>query len=330
MNSMLRNTDPARRVSADVRSFEAGKTLIELLSVRFTYQDANAWTRMIDRGRVFVNGRPTGAESVLRIGDRLVCDMGDLPEPVVDMNWRMLYEDAALMVIDKPGNLPCHPGGRYFRHTLWSALKQRMPIESARFVHRLDRETSGVVVIAKTRADAAACHEAWGSGRVRKRYASIVEGDEFPEALEAIGRMVPDGNGPVRKKQRFTRFSEEGLACATRFFGIGAENGMSLVMALPETGRTHQIRVTLWSLGYPVVGDKLYGIDDTLFLRFIADRLSDSDVARLRIARQALHAAELVFPHPRTGRIMRFRAPLPAVLCGLVPQAARIWEAREA
>ena len=327
MHSMLHNAEPVRRVSADIRSGDAGKTLIELLSDRFTYIDATAWARMIDRGRIFVNDRRTDAARVLRVGDRLTCDMGDLPEPSVDMNWRILHEDEALLVVDKPGNLPCHPGGRYFLHTLWTALKRRGRLESARFVNRLDRETSGVVVIAKTRDDAAACQRAWVSGRVRKRYAVIVEAADFPDALAATGRLIPDDAGPVRKKQRFEAFADAGTACSTRFFNVGSENHMSLLMALPETGRMHQIRATLWSLGYPVVGDKLYGVDDTLFLRFIEGSLSESDLSRLRIDRQALHAAELVFPHPRTGRIMEFRAPLPAVLSGLVPEAARIWDA---
>lgn len=329
MNSMSRNTEPCRRVRADIRSFEAGKTLIDLLSDRFTYQDRRAWGRMIDRGKVFVNGCRTGAGRVLRAGDRLVCDMGDLPEPTVDVNWRVLYEDEALLAVDKPGNLPCHPGGRYFRNTLWSALGRRMRIENVRFINRLDRETSGVVVIAKTRADAAACQEAWGAGRVRKRYAVIAEGANFPEAVDATGRLVLDTNGPVRKKRRFATGSGDGMPCRTRFFRIGTENGMTLVMALPETGRMHQIRATLWSLGFPVTGDKLYGVDAALFLRFIEDRLSAADRARLRIDRQALHAAELVFPHPRTGRIMRVRAPLPTTLSGLVPGAAQVWDTRE-
>ena len=98
--------------------------------------------------------------------------------------------------------------------------------------------------------------------------------------------------------------------------------GLSLVEAVPMTGRTHQIRATLCSSGYPVVGDKIYGVDDTLFLRFIADQLTAEDHRRLRLSRQALHAADLTIRHPRSEEILRLTAPLPSDITSLATAMA--------
>ena len=204
-------------------------------------------------------------------------------EPAVRLDYGVVYEDEALLVVDKPGNLPCHPGGRYFTQTLWHALSAERGGHPCHFVNRIDRETSGLVLIAKTAEVAAACARQFAAGTVDKGYLAAVYGDFPEEPMCADGVLRPDDKSPVRKKQRFipTGFSGvsaggsagavegPGSRCRTDFRLRKRAGGLSLVSATPMTGRLHQIRVSLLSLGYPVVGDKIYGPDDTLFIRFI-------------------------------------------------------------
>jgi len=217
----------------------------------------------------------------------------------------------------KPGNLPCHPAGHFFNHTLWAWLKQFLHLPEVHFCQRLDRETSGLVVIAKTAAAAAQISRALHSCAAVKEYLVIVHG-AFPSEEYCRGWLYPDRDSAVRKKRLFSR--QEPLAApppcesaSTYFRRLAGGASSSLLLARLETGRTHQIRATLHSLGYPVAGDKLYGLDEQFFLRQAQGQLTGADYARLRFPRQALHATRIVFARP--GREPEeYHSPLPADL----------------
>ncbi|MFA6500159.1 MAG: RluA family pseudouridine synthase, partial [Desulfurivibrionaceae bacterium] len=252
--------------------------------------------------------------------------MPALIEPPVDSNYTVLHEDDDLLVINKPAPLPCHPGGRFFSHTLWALLKENQGLADPRLVNRLDRETSGIVLVAKNKAAARLCQEQFAQHRVEKTYLVVVEGDfpDTPLTVEAPGWLGPDPNSAIRKKMRFYPEQNDAppgaVEASTGFRRIpGADNtNLSLLEAKPHTGRCHQIRATLLHLGFPVVGDKLYGVDEQLFLRFKEGCLSATDHARLRLPRQALHASSLRLSHPVSGKVVKFSAPLPPTLQGLL------------
>lgn len=304
--------------------------LLEFLSSRFTYHGRDAWRERIAENRVMVNDQAAGADRVLAAGDTVEFIAQDVPEPPVCFDIAVVYEDYDLMVIDKPANLPCHPAGRYFNHTLWAVLKTRHCLESPILINRLDRETSGLVIVAKHAGVEARCRAEFAGRRVVKRYIALVEGG-FPDTLEARGWMLPDPGSGVHKRRRFepSALAPEPRTPApdaapvaewaeTDFRRLSCVNGVSEVEAILHTGRLHQIRATLCSLGFPVVGDKLYGPDPMMFARFCTDALTPDDRRRLRIPRQALHAMELEFRHPASGRVMHFEAPLPADMASLL------------
>jgi 23S rRNA pseudouridine955/2504/2580 synthase/23S rRNA pseudouridine1911/1915/1917 synthase len=311
-----------RKTSVRIQPQQAGQQLLDFISQRFTYRTREEWQAELASGRFLLNDGEAQGDCLLAPGDRLIYLMPALVEPPVDSNYTVIHEDDDLLVIDKPAPLPCHPGGRFFAHTLWALLKEQHGLAEPRLINRLDRETSGLVLVAKNKAAARLCQEQFAQHRVEKVYQVVVEGD-FPDAaseIDATGWMGVDPDSAIRKKMRFypeqrdaSPGAVESSTTFRRISGAGNAN-LSLLEARPHTGRCHQIRATLLHLGFPVVGDKLYGVDEQLFLRFQEDRLSEADHALLRLPRQALHAASLRLSHPVSGREMEFSASLPSAL----------------
>ncbi|MFZ5774629.1 MAG: RluA family pseudouridine synthase [Thermodesulfobacteriota bacterium] len=319
-----------RQLRVTVSPDAAGSSLLDYLARRFTYLSRQAWRAELAVGHLLLNDRSGQPDALLAAGDLLVYlpSVAALAEPPVVLDYGVLYEDEHLLVVDKPAPLPCHPGGRFFSHTLWALLRERQGLARPALVNRLDRETSGIVLVAKTRGAARSCQEQFLAGAVEKEYLALVEGEaEFWEH-EAVGWLAPDPASQVRKKVRFhplpAKAESGGVACVTALRRLVARAGLSLLAVMPRTGRCHQIRATLFALGLPVVGDKLYGLDETLFLRFMEDGLTDADRALLRLERQALHAARLCIRHPESGREMEFRSPAPPAFSRLLPAGAAV------
>jgi RluA family pseudouridine synthase len=312
-------------MSFTVGEKDEGRALAVFLAKRFTYHSESEWAERIGSGRVTVCGKRVNGEAPLKAGDLIRYDVSGVPEPPVDERVSVVLEDALLLAVNKPGNLPCHPGGRYFNHTLWALVKERMGVSDPVLINRLDRETSGLVLIGKTPE---AAHNLWkqfSSRLVVKRYTVYVEG-ALEGRLQASGWLVPDGQSVIRKKRRFVPAASAGGTppcpdaewAETVVEGVSRSGDFSVVSAEPKTGRLHQIRATLCSLGFPVVGDKVYGVDETSFIRFCTDSLSAEDWGRLRLRRQALHAGYLRFRHPRFGAWTELRVDVPEDMADLV------------
>ena len=315
-----------RRIQSSIPRAFTGLTLLDFLTRRFPYHDAAGWGERIAQQRVHINGQPAAATAVLALSDLVEYHVSDIPEPRVNFDVNVIYEDAELLALDKPPNLPSHPSGRYFQHTLWALLKIHFGLEKPILVNRLDRETSGLTLVAKNELAGQLLRTEFGSRRVEKKYLALVEG-VFPPQITAHGLLVPDPESPVKKKLKFVAAEsappeQAKWWCETAFQCLETVGGafskpwksagpISVIEARPLTGRLHQLRATLQSLGFPVVGDKLYGHDPALFVRFCRDELTDDDRTRLRLDRQALHAASLHIQHPRTRRLLELEAPFP-------------------
>ncbi|MBO4649260.1 MAG: RluA family pseudouridine synthase [Lentisphaeria bacterium] len=288
------------------------------LAGRFTYRSRTEWQNAVRAGEILLNGARTRPSRLLH-GDEIIdFVVPDLPEPAVRTDFRVLAETPEYLAVEKPGDLPVHPSGCFFNHTLLMLLRKEYG--ELYPVNRIDRETSGIVLFARTPSAAATLANALTAGTVRKKYIVYVHG-RAPEApFRATGWLAPDPDSTIRKKRRFS-YEEpdhpDAETSDTEFVHTESFGNISKLECLLHTGRLHQIRATLFSLGFPVVGDKLYGLDDTIFSRFADGKMTDADRKLLIIERQALHAFELKMTDPFDGKEKTFVSPVPAELTAL-------------
>ncbi|HVW22850.1 MAG TPA: RluA family pseudouridine synthase [Opitutaceae bacterium] len=217
----------------------------------------------------------------------------------------ILHEDAQLLVVDKPGSVVCHPSKAGPASSLVGAARIHTGLETVHLVFRLDRETSGVIVLAKAAAMAARLQKAVERRRVQKSYLAVLTG-ELAGPASVDQPLGEDTASPVFIK---TAVAEGGRPSRTRFVPLCAAGGFTLARVLPETGRKHQIRAHARWLNHPLVGDKIYGPDERLYLEFIERGWTPELAEKLLLPRQALHC-EAIDLRP-AGLEFAFRAPLP-------------------
>lgn len=284
---------------AEVPDAYAGLRLDIALKKIFGFSRASLQQR-IEEGLVCVNGSPEKKRYMVQSGDLLsICPVTPLPSQVSPepMAFDVLYEDSSLFIINKPPGLVVHPGPGNRAKTFvngfvahCSDLTCQDPIRPG-LVHRLDKDTSGVLIAAKNPASLAALSEQFHDRTVCKEYIAIVSG-QCPEKMEC---HTPIGRDP-KHRQRMAGVAD-GKSAKTEFFSICSSESWTLIRALPHTGRTHQLRVHLASLGYPILGDFLYGRREVN--------------AKWKGVRQMLHCRSIGFVHPVTKEQLVIQAPLP-------------------
>lgn len=302
-----------------IEKSEAGKKLLDWISDRYTYHDKREWKELITTSRVKINDHITTPETIILEGDLISYYPEPVTEPPIQTNYSVIYEDDDLLIINKPCDIPCHPGGIYFKNTLWYLLKQKY--EYFALVNRLDRETSGIMLIAKNKESAKFYFNKMMQRRIKKEYLVLVHG-KFPKSLDARGWIRKDSDSVIRKKRKFIKDVEAAPVteiisppddkqfCHTTFEKVKRRKEVSLVKCNLITGRTHQIRATLCSLGYPVVGDKIYGVNEEFFFKFINDELTQKEWDQLILKNQALHSWKTEVPL-LNGEIKTFTAEVP-------------------
>ena len=291
-------------------AYEEGSRLDSYATSRCPQLSRSHVQRLIEDGLVTVNGRASKSGYKLREGDRIVVDVPS-PQPIApqpeDIPLSIVYEDDDLLVIDKPAGLTVHPAPGHSEHTLVNAILAHCPLLSINgsirpgIVHRLDKDTSGLMMIAKNDTAQRDLSNQIKSRSVLKQYTVLVHGRLSPEkgVIDA-----PIGRDPNARKRMAVVGS--GREARTRYSVLKYFKGYTLLEVTLETGRTHQIRVHMAATGFPVVGDAVYG--------------KKSDI----VARQFMHACRLGFNLPSSGKRVEFTAPLPGDLEEAVELVGRL------
>jgi 23S rRNA pseudouridine1911/1915/1917 synthase len=294
---------------------EAGERLDAALARRWSLSRSALRLALVARD-LEVDGRPGRWGERLRAGSVVRIPRLERPEPEIAVGFRVLCADAWLVAVDKDPGAPVHPVRSFRTRTLLTALAAALDDPGLRPVHRLDRETSGLVVFGRSSEAARRLGEQFVRRSVEKRYLAVVRGEPEFERRSVELSLGRDPDFPVRCRMRVDE--RGGQPATTELRVLERRAGRALVEAVPRTGRQHQIRVHLAALGHPILGDKLYLDGGRAYLAQIGDRLDEAWLARLGHVRQALHAHRLRLVHPGTGAPLELEAPLPDDLRGLL------------
>jgi 23S rRNA pseudouridine1911/1915/1917 synthase len=291
---------------------QAGERLDRFVAAKMPELSRSRVQALVKSGGVLLNGVEARSSETVRDGDEVAVLVPDAA-PMLDIQAEnipltILHEDADLLVLDKPAGLVVHPGAGNPTGTLVQALLHHCSdlsgiggVERPGIVHRLDKETSGCLVIAKNDTAHQSLSAQFAERTVEKTYLAVAIGTP----RRATGVIdAPIGRHPVHRQKMKVVSEEKGRAAATQYRVIASGEGLSLIECLPKTGRTHQIRVHLKHIGHPIAGDPVYG-------------------KRGAFERHLLHAWKLAFDHPRTGQRMSFIAPVPADFPLVPPDTTR-------
>jgi len=278
------------------------------LSRRFNYMSRTSWQREILAGKLKLNGSVTrNVKKHIYSGDMIEYIAGDINEPAIDPEYSVIFENENYLAVNKTGNLPVHPSGIFFHNTLVMLLEDA---RGKKFfpVHRLDRETSGALLLGKNSAAASEVQKNFS--KVGKEYIAIVRGNSTERNFTVDMPIGPARNSLINKKREAYPGAEE--AALTKFEFLSSSENFSTVKAFPITGRMHQIRVHLQYAGYPILGDKMYGDDETIYLDFVKTGESEKLIERAGFNRCALHSRSFSFFDPYENREIKICAEIPS------------------
>lgn len=305
-----------RALGACVQEPHNGLRIDWYLSHFFPFLSRSAWQKRLASGLVLVNERTAHPAYRLKSGDLLSHFSPQVQEPEVDKNVQILWEEAGVMAVFKPGRLPMHESGPYRKNTFAHVLEELVgPRWSA--VHRIDRETSGILLCAVTPELRQTLAREFEYRRVHKEYLAIARGIAEKPIWDVSAPIGDLAESAIRIKKWVV---PDGLSAETRFEALEVASGHTLLRALPRTGRTNQIRVHAAFSGLPLLGEKLYHPDENVFLTFFQEGNSDRVIGWAGHSRCCLHASGLWFRHPVTGKEVEVRSPMPIDMC-------KVWSA---
>ncbi|MDX6769840.1 MAG: RluA family pseudouridine synthase [Elusimicrobiota bacterium] len=287
---------------------QAGMRLDAFLAARLHKYSRAQVQAVIGEGRVYLRGRPAKPSARVADGETVLIRYPRTVEPPVPHETMpILYQDERLVVINKPGGTLSHPTDKVHHNTVTYLLSRQLgrPVHLA---HRLDRETSGVLLLALDAAAARDIHGQFLAHAVKKEYLAVVLG-AVDWAEKTVDAPIGDEGGVIKVRRAVGVAG--GDDAVTDFRRLAGDGRFTLLSAKPRTGRLHQIRAHLASIGHPIAGDKLYHGNGEVYLKAVDKRLEPADLAALGAERQLLHAWRLSFQHPEDGRPLRFEAPVP-------------------
>lgn len=294
-------------VPFEVRKEHGGLRLDAFLVARLHKYSRARVQKLIDDGRVHLVGRGAKASARVTEGETVTIRYPRADEPPVPHEvMPILHRDEQVVVIDKPGGTLSHPTDKVLRNAVTTLLAGQLG-RKVYLAHRLDRETSGALVLALDPVSARSLYEQFLGRTIRKEYLAVAFGETAWTETVVDAPLGPEG-GEIKVRQKVG----EGQSAVTEFTRLATDGRLSLVSARPRTGRLHQIRAHLAHLGHPVVGDKLYCGAGEAYLKAVRREIGRADLDALGADRQLLHAWRLSFDHPRDGRRLTVEAPVPA------------------
>ncbi len=296
-----------RNLGGAIDSDSSGLRIDAYLGRQFPFFSRNLWKKRLDAGEVLVSGKVARPRYLLREGDIIQLYHPEDREPEVDDNIQVLYKSEGVMCVYKPSGLPMHEGGPYRKNTFSHVVKIKIGSEWSA-VHRLDRETSGIVICCDNAAARDSLAQQLSSQKVNKEYLAIVKGNpkvnswvvdqpigDLEDSEVRIKKWVVPGGQPSRSD-----FVVEDLA-----------DGHSLLRVYPKTGRTNQIRIHAAYCGHRLLGDKLYYPDEKIFIEFHESGMSEFIERKTGFNRCCLHATAIKFLHPTTDKEVYVQCPMP-------------------
>lgn len=297
----------------------ADRALLTWLTARFRYLDEPAWRREIAAGRLRRNGAIATADDRLAAGDEIVYLPPETPwtGPPVPI----VVDDPDFVVVDKPAHAVAHAASAFGDRAFADDVARRCGATTLHFVHRLDRETSGLLLLGKHAAAVRPLQAAFAAGAVRKEYLAVVRGRVGPDAFPIDAPIGRAGDSAIEVRRAAGPAAVDTRPARTDVTVLERFAAHTLVRCLPHTGRTHQLRVHLAHVGHPLAGDPLYGRTDAEYLAYVAHRKAGGGPAwpgRGGPDRHLLHAAHLAFPHPRSGAVVARTCEPPADFAAFV------------
>jgi UPF0176 protein len=285
----------------DVPATAEGRALLDFLTATFRHLPAAHWHDLFAAGHLLhSNQKPATPDQIVHAGERYLRWEPRTREPDVNVDIQIVYEDEALVVLNKPAPLPVHPSGQFNRNTLTHILSRVYEPQRPRAAHRLDANTTGLIVFARTRYTAGLIQPQFARGEIEKVYLARVQGHPAEDSFRCTAPISAE-SGETGSR---TIDEQQGLPAVTEFTLLRRlDDGTALVEARPLTGRTNQIRVHLWELGLPICGEPLY---------LPGRQLGVKQTVSLDDPPLCLQSRNITFTHPLTRERRTFTAPLPS------------------
>lgn len=295
-----------------IKAIDAGQQVLSYYSQKYRHSSQQEWQGRINSGQILLNGQHTTAATILKAKDKLAYYRQPWVEPEVTLKFDVLYEDQELLLINKPSGLPVLPGGRFLEHTVLGQLKIHYPQDTPVPIHRLGRGTSGLLLLGRSQlAKSHLTQQIRNStlkqdkSQINKVYRVLVSGNSIPDYLsiiQPIGKIVHPILGYIYGATPEGKYARSDCQVIKRY------HNCTLLEVKIFTGRPHQIRIHLATVGYPLLGDPLYVVGGT----FAEIQPNQTQIPVPGDCGYFLHAYHLSFTHPQTSNLMSFKLPVPS------------------
>ncbi|NJN71401.1 MAG: RluA family pseudouridine synthase [Limnothrix sp. RL_2_0] len=289
-----------------VRPSYAGLTVWDFYTQIYRHSTRAEWGDRLLSQQIFVDGEPAKPDQILKKNQRLEYHRAPWVEPDAPLDYEILHKENDFLIINKPSGLPVLPGGFFLENTLLHQLRREFPNETPIPIHRLGRGTSGLMILARSPLAKTNLSQQLRQHQITKVYRALIPAGDYPDHLTIttpIGKVPHPILGTIHAAHPDGKFSQSEMSVVWR------SPETSIIEMDILTGRPHQIRIHLASIGYPLVGDPLYGTDG---LPLIAENPTDTSLPGE--CGYHLHAHHLQFAHPRSSKTMDFFSPAPAIL----------------